>query len=81
MRPELDNSDSPDLKHRFLYGAVVGAFLGMTIGSLPGNDAILGLLGLISGAVIIGGLAAVSSGFWESLRAAWELLRVAFWRW
>jgi hypothetical protein len=81
MRPDSTDSDSFGLKHRFLYGSVVGAILGMIIGTLPGNDPILGLLGLASGAFIIGSLAAVSSGFWESLRAAWELLRVSFWRW
>jgi hypothetical protein len=66
---------------RFLYGAVVGAILGTIVGTMPGSHAALGIVALVAGAVAIGGLAAASKGFWESLVAAWELVRVAFWRW
>jgi hypothetical protein len=79
MRPH--QTDPFDIRHRFFYGAVVGAILGMIIGSMPGNDAVLGLVGLGVGALLLGGLAALSKSFWESLLAAWELVRVAFWRW
>lgn len=79
MRPENQNTSS--LKTRVIYGGVVGAFLGMIIGTMPGNDPLLGVIGLGSGAVIIAALAAVSHDFWESLVAAWELVRIAFWRW
>jgi hypothetical protein len=79
MRP--DTSNNSDLKTRLLYGALVGAFLGMMIGTMPGNDGVLALVGLLTGAALIGGLAALCDSFWESLRAAWELVRVAFWRW
>jgi hypothetical protein len=70
-----------DLKNRLLYGAVVGAILGMIIGTLPTSDPIAGLLGMGLSAVVIAALAALSESFWESLRAAWELVRISFWRW
>jgi hypothetical protein len=79
MRPSQD--DLFDFKHRFFYGAVVGAILGMIIGTMPGLNPMLGLIGLGAGALVLGGLAACSKSFWESLLAAWELVRVAFWRW
>lgn len=75
-----DNSNS-SVKHRLLYGAVVGAIFGMFIGTMPGNDPILGTLGLLAGAATVGSLCAVSQNFWESLQSAWELLRISFWRW
>ena len=77
-----NNNDDPNAaKNRLLYGAVVGAILGMIIGTMPGNDPALGLIGMAAGAVLIAGLSFFSKSFWESLRAAWELVRVAFWRW
>jgi sulfite exporter TauE/SafE len=66
---------------RFLYGAVVGAILGTIVGTMPMNHPALGVIGLAAGALTIGGLAMASTGFWESLLAAWELVRAAFWRW
>ena len=75
------NSNPLDVKHRFLYGAVVGAILGMIIGTMPGNDPVLGLIAMAAGGTLLGALAAFSKSFWESLLAAWELVRVAFWRW
>lgn len=79
MRPH--QNDPFDVTHRFFYGAVVGAILGTLIGSMPTNEPVLGLVGLAVGAVLLGTLAAFSKSFWESLLAAWELVRVAFWRW
>lgn len=70
-----------DLKHRFFYGAVVGSIVGMIIGTMPGNDPALGLASMGVGALGLGSLAALSTSFWDSLLAAWELVRVAFWRW
>jgi hypothetical protein len=55
--------------------------LGMLIGSMPGNDGVLALIAMATCAAVVGILAVVSLNFWESLRAAWELLRVSFWRW
>jgi hypothetical protein len=79
MRP---HQNAPfDASHRFFYGAVVGAILGTIIGTMPGNEPVLGLIGFAIGAVALGGLAALSKSFWESLLAAWELVRMAFWRW
>jgi hypothetical protein len=69
------------LKTRLFYGGVVGAFLGMIIGTMPANEPIVGLLSMGVGATLISGLAALSDNFWESLRSAWELVRIAFWRW
>jgi hypothetical protein len=75
------DNEKPDWKNRLFYGAVVGAILGMIIGTLPTNDPLVGLLGMGLSAVVIAVLAAFSESFWESLRAAWELVRVSFWRW
>lgn len=75
------SDDSSSLKTRLIYGAVVGAFLGMFIGTMPGNHPALGIIGMGLGAMLISGLSVVSTSFWESLLAAWELVRVAFWRW
>jgi hypothetical protein len=75
------SDDSSSLKTRLTYGAVVGAFLGMIIGTMPGNHPALGVIGMGLGAFLISGLSVVSNSFWESLLAAWELVRVAFWRW
>jgi F0F1-type ATP synthase assembly protein I len=75
------NSNPLDVKHRFFYGAVVGAILGMIIGTMPGLDPILGLISMLIGGATLGVLAAISKNFWESLLAAWELVRMAFWRW
>lgn len=69
------------LKNRLFYGGVVGAILGMIIGTMPGHEPIVGVLSMGLGAVVIGSLAAVSQNFWESLCGAWELLRMSFWRW
>jgi hypothetical protein len=74
-------NEKSDFKTRLFYGAVVGAVLGMIIGTLPTNDPVAGLLGMGLSAVVIAALAAFSESFWESLRAAWELVRVSFWRW
>jgi hypothetical protein len=70
-----------NLGTRFFYGSMVGAMLGMLIGSMPGNDGVLALIAMATCAAVVGILAVVSLNFWESLRAAWELLRVSFWRW
>ena len=78
------HSESPlnsELKNRAIYGGIVGAILGMIIGTMPGNEPLVGILSMGLGAIVIGGLAVVSKNFWESLCAAWELVRVAFWRW
>lgn len=74
-------SKMSELKNRFLYGGLAGALLGMLAGTLPGSDPVLAIYGLLAGGALIGGLALLSESFWESLRAAWELLRVSFWRW
>jgi hypothetical protein len=79
MRPE--NSEKSAVKDRLLYGGLVGGLLGLTIGTMPGNSAELGLYGLLAGSALIGGLAVASTNFWDSMRAAWELVRVSFWRW
>jgi len=70
-----------DLKGRLLYGAIVGAAIGMIIGTMPGNDSWVALLSMGFSAAVIAALAVVSDSFWESLRAAWEFVRMAFWRW
>ena len=78
----MQHEDSPsDLKNRLLYGAVVGSVLGMIVGSLPGTEPLVGLLSIAVSAAILSALSALSDSFWESLRAAWELVRIAFWRW
>jgi len=79
MHPK--NPEKSDLKDRLFYGAVVGAFVGMLIGTMPGNEPWAGILSMGLGAVVISALAAASDNFWESLRAAWELVRMSFWRW
>ena len=79
MRPEQENPR--DFKNRLFYGAIVGAFLGMIIGTMPSNEPALALASMATGSVLIAALAVVSENFWESLRAAWELVRMAFWRW
>lgn len=68
-------------KNRAIYGGVLGAILGMVIGTMPGYEPLVGILSMGLGAVVIGGLAVLSKNFWESLCAAWELVRVSFWRW
>src|ERR1041385_728848 len=78
MRSEKTPSD---LRTRAFYGAVVGAVVGMLVGTMTGNDPALGMISMAIGAALISGLAALSKDFWESLRAAWELVRTAFWRW
>jgi hypothetical protein len=78
MHPEKNPSD---YKSRLMYGAVVGAILGMIIGTMPSNDPRVVLLSMGLSAAVIAGLAVVSNSFWESLRAAWELMRISFWRW
>ena len=70
-----------DLKSRLLYGAVIGAVIGMIIGTMPTNDPRLALVSMGVSAALISVLCALSDSFWESLRAVWELLRTAFWRW
>ena len=70
-----------DLKCRLLYGAVIGAAIGMIIGTMPSNDPRLALVSMGVSAALIAVLCALSNSFWESLRAVWELLRTAFWRW
>lgn len=79
MRPA--NSEKSNFRDRLLYGALIGALLGLTIGTMPGNDASLGLWGMLAGAGLIALLSVACNSFWESLRAAWELVRVSFWRW
>ena len=81
MSMHSGNENKSALKHRAFYGAVVGAILGMIIGTMPGNAPVLGLVGMAFGAVLLSALAALSSDFWESLCAVWELVRMAFWRW
>ena len=76
-----EKSETSDLKNRLTYGGIVGAILGMIIGTMPGNEPLVGLLSMGLGAVVIASLAAFSKGFWESLCSAWELLRMSFWRW
>jgi hypothetical protein len=78
MNPEKNSSD---YKSRLTYGAIVGAILGMIIGTMPSNDPRVALLSMGVSAAVIGVLAVASNSFWESLRAAWELMRISFWRW
>jgi hypothetical protein len=78
----MQREDNPsDLKNRLLYGAVIGSVLGMIIGTTPGTQPLVGVLSIVVSAAILSALAALSDSFWESLRAAWELVRIAFWRW
>ena len=79
MNPEADNKS--DFKNRLFYGGVVGAILGMIIGTMPTNDPVVGILSMFLTAAVVSSLAAVSESFWESLCAAWELVRISFWRW
>jgi hypothetical protein len=74
-------NEKSDFKTRLFYGAVVGAIFGMIIGTMPTNDPMVGLLSMALSAAVVSGLAALSENFWESLRAAWELVRISFWRW
>jgi hypothetical protein len=76
-----EKREPSDVKDRLFYGGVVGAILGMIIGTMPGNEPLVGVLSMGLGAVVISALAALSDNFWESLRAAWELVRMSFWRW
>jgi uncharacterized membrane protein YgaE (UPF0421/DUF939 family) len=76
-----DSSEQFGLPDRLFYGAVVGAFLGLIIGSMPTNEPLVALLSMLFSSGVIAALAALSDSFWESLRAAWELLRISFWRW
>lgn len=78
MNPEKNSSD---YRSRLMYGAIIGAILGMIIGTMPGNDPRIALLSMGVSAAVIAALAAISNSFWESLRAAWELMRISFWRW
>jgi hypothetical protein len=74
--------DTPsEFKSRIFYGAVVGAILGMIIGTMPANDPRVAIISMGVSALLISSLAALSNSFWESLRAAWELVRISFWRW
>lgn len=70
-----------ELKNRLLYGAIIGAIVGMIIGTMPTNDPRVALLSMGFSAVVISALAGISDSFWDSLRAAWELVRISFWRW
>ena len=79
MRP--DKKKTSELKTRWLCGALGGALVGLAAGTFPGNPEILGPIGCATGAVLVGTVAAVSHSFWESLRAAWELVRIALGRW
>jgi len=76
-----ENPLNSELKNRAIYGGIVGAIVGMIIGTMPGYEPLVGILSMGLGAIVVGGLAVVSKNFWESLCAAWELLRVSFWRW
>ena len=78
--PREKNNES-DLKSRLLYGAVVGAVVGVIIGTMPTNDPRIAIISMAFSAALISLLAAVCDSFWESLRAAWELVRISFWRW
>lgn len=83
LKTAMQREENPDsgLKARLLYGAVVGAVLGMIIGTLPTNDPRLAIISMGLSAALISLLAVVCDSFWESLRAAWELVRISFWRW
>ena len=70
-----------DLKSRLLYGAVLGAVIGMIIGTMPQNNPVLALASMVFTAGLVSVLCALCDSFWESLRAAWELLQISFWRW
>jgi hypothetical protein len=76
-----DDKNSTALKDRLLYGALVGAVIGLIIGSMPSNEPLVTVLSMGLSATVIGAFAALSDNFWESLRAAWELVRISFWRW
>ena len=77
----MHSDKNPDYRSRLMYGAIVGAILGMIIGTMPSNDPRIALLSMGVSAAVMGGLAVVSTSFWESMRAAWELMRISFWRW
>jgi hypothetical protein len=79
MHSQQDSNS--DLKTRLFYGGVVGAILGMIIGTMPANDPRIAIIAMGASALIVSALAAVCDSFWESLRAAWELVRISFWRW
>ena len=74
-------NEKSEMKDRLFYGAVVGAILGMIIGTMPTNDPLVGLLSMGLSSIVVSALAGLSESFWESLRAAWELVRISFWRW
>ena len=76
-----DENNQSDLKSRLFYGAVIGAVIGMIIGTMPGNGPLIGVISMAFGAAVISFLAVFSKSFWESLCAAWELVRISFWRW
>ncbi len=76
-----EEKPSAELKTRLLCGAVVGAFLGLIVGTFPTMEPLAGLLSMVVASVVFSMLSALSNSFWESLRAAWELVRIAFWRW
>lgn len=76
-----EQNPESDLKNRLLYGAVVGAVIGMIIGTLPANDPRIAIVSIGFTAALISLLSALCNSFWESLRAAWELVRISFWRW
>jgi hypothetical protein len=76
-----EQKNGSDLKSRLLYGAVVGAVVGVIIGTMPQNDPRVAIISMAFTAALISLLSAVCDSFWESLRAAWELVRISFWRW
>ncbi len=75
----LENKTS-DLKNRAFYGSVIGAALGMIIGTMPGNDPRIAIISMGVSALLISALAALSNNFWESLCSVWELVRFSFWK-
>ena len=81
MAMHREQNPESDLKNRLLYGAVVGAVIGMIIGTLPTNDPRIAIISMGFSAALISLLSALCNSFWESLRAAWELVRISFWRW
>lgn len=80
---KMHNEENPraEFKTRLWCGGLLGAFLGLVVGTFPTMDPLAGLLCMAVSAVVISMLSVLSNSFWESLRAAWELVRIAFWRW